>query len=279
VVDKKELLLVLLVLVLTSLLNTNFGSHMSGYAQTSSCYFGVITPAFPKSPIPIILIHGYFEDYTVWSQWEALLKDNVPYCTVSFKVDDQCGWATDHAKELSKIVQKVKNITHQEKVNIVGHSKGGLDARVYLAQSHMADVANLIMIGTPNGGSPLADFTVNANIFNPLLYYTPSFCTPALYDLVTDAPDTRVRENPHTNYFTIYGDWNPSLPCGYRGLEAGGYSFLSNPRDIPNDGIVPKWSVEKLNNFTSLGSTSHCHTDLLNAEEYNLSKNVLISSR
>ena len=40
---------------------------------------------------------------------------------------------------------------------MVGHSKGGLDARVYLANSGTHDVANLIMIGTPNGGNPLAN--------------------------------------------------------------------------------------------------------------------------
>lgn len=278
-VNKKELLLVLLIITLSSSFSTNFGSDISGYAQTSSCYNGVIVPSLPHSPIPIILIHGYFEDYTVWSQWEALLKDNFPYCTVSFNVDDECGAATDHAKELSKIVQKVKNITHQKQVNIVGHSKGGLDARVYLAQSHTVDVANLIMIGTPNGGSPLADLTVNSNLLNPWLYFTPFFCTPALYDLETDARDTKVRENPHTDYFTIYGDWNPSLPCGYRGSEAFGYSVLSNFGHVPNDGIVPKWSVEELNNFTNLGSTSHCHTDLLNSQEYKLSKSVLMSGK
>ena len=48
--------------------------------------------------------------------------------------------------------------TGQDKVNIVGHSKGGLDARVYLADNITRnDVANLIMIGTPNAGSPIAD--------------------------------------------------------------------------------------------------------------------------
>ncbi len=276
---KKELLLVLLIFGLSSSFITNFESQKFAYAQTSSCYSGVITPAFPNNPIPVILIHGYFEDYTVWSQWEALLKGNVPYCTVSFKIDDECGTATDHAKELNKIVQKIRNITHQKQVNIVGHSKGGLDARVYLAQSHTVDVANLIMIGTPNGGSPLADFTVNSNLLNPWFYFSSFFCTPALYDLETDARDTQVRENPHTNYYTIYGDWNPSIPCRYRGTEGFGYSILSNFGHLPNDGIVPKWSVEELNNYTNLGNTTHCHTDLLSSQEYNLSKNVLMSGR
>jgi hypothetical protein len=132
-------------------------------------------------------------------------------------------------------------------VNIIGHSKGGLDARVYLAQNPTCDVANLIMIGTPNGGSPLADFTTYSNLLNPWLYYTTFFCTPALYDLETGASDTRVRENPYTNYYTIYGDWKPSLPCRNNGLEIYGYPFLYELG--PNDGIVLKKSVESLTNF------------------------------
>lgn len=234
-------------------------------------------PSFPSSAIPVILIHGYFEDYTVWSQWETLLKDSIPYCTVSFNGNDECGTATDHAIELNKIVQRVKNITHQKQVNLVGHSKGGLDARVYLAQNQTLDVANLIMIGTPNGGSPLADLTTD--FLNPWSYLSSFFCTPALYDLQTGAGDTLVRENPHTSYYTIYGNWNPLLPCGYRGSEGIGYTILSDFGNVINDGIVPKWSVEELNNYTNLGYTFHCHTDLLSSQEYNLSESVLISGR
>jgi hypothetical protein len=44
---------------------------------------------------------------------------------------------------------------------LIGYSKGGLDARVYLA-SDLANnnVANLIMVGTPNAGSWLA-YSIN----------------------------------------------------------------------------------------------------------------------
>jgi triacylglycerol esterase/lipase EstA (alpha/beta hydrolase family) len=67
---------------------------------------------------------------------------------------DECGSAVAHARELWQIVQQVKRLTGQNQVNIVAHSKGGLDSRVYLANSGRADVANLIMIGTPDAGDP-----------------------------------------------------------------------------------------------------------------------------
>jgi MFS family permease len=106
----------------------------------------------------------------VFSDWQPLLKsDGIPFCTVTFhQSDDPCGSAKDHAKELGDIVGQVKNITGQKQVNIVGYSKGGLDARVYLAESGTHDVANLIMIGTPNAGAPLAtaDDSCKPAVFN-----------------------------------------------------------------------------------------------------------------
>ncbi len=67
--------------------------------------------------------------------------------------NDPCGSAKDHAKELGDIVAQ-----GQKQVNIVGYSKGGLDARVYLAENSgrgTHDVANFVMIGTPNASSPV----------------------------------------------------------------------------------------------------------------------------
>ena len=113
--------------------------------------------------LPVILIHGYNESPAVWSHWEERLRsDGIPFCTVYYFFGlqfryDQCGSALDHANDLPHIVQDVKSWTLNNRVNMVAHSKGGLDARVYLANSRTHDVANLIMIGTPNGGNPLAN--------------------------------------------------------------------------------------------------------------------------
>jgi pimeloyl-ACP methyl ester carboxylesterase len=129
---------------------------------------------------------------------------------------DECGSALDHSNDLSQIVQDVKSWTLNGQVNIVGHSIGGLDARVYLDKSGTHDVANLIMIGTPNGGDPLANEGVaaaeTANIFLPGFdFFTNSSCRPALDNLVIGADATKAMEIESTKYYTIYGDWNPSF--------------------------------------------------------------------
>ena len=82
--------------------------------------------------------------------------------SITFPLDDRCGLTEEHAMELKNIVDKILSETHSEKVNIVAHSKGGLDARWYIANSNPDKVANLIMIGTPNAGSPAASWTLLA---------------------------------------------------------------------------------------------------------------------
>lgn len=215
-----------------------------------------------SEPLPVLLIHGYLSDASVWKKWQDLLKkDNIPAFPITFRQsDDKCGSAAEHAKELSNQIADIKDQTGKDKVNIVGHSKGGLDARMYLAND-TKDISNLIMIGTPNSGSPLAE---NNHI-----------CAPAVYDLKPGAPDTKVKMNPNTKYYTIAGDWNPNVGnCDLSllsSMQQGGYDILPKP----NDGMVSVSSAESLNYSTNLGHSKSCHSNLLSEYEYNLAKDVL----
>jgi len=217
--------------------------------------------------LPILLIHGYMEDASVWNKWIDLLKNDgiSAVYPITFKQsDDECGSAAEHAKELSNIIGQIKEETVKNNVNIVGHSKGGLDARVYLA-NNTKDVANLIMIGTPNAGSPLAE---SINI-----------CAPAVYDLRPGAAATKVKMNPNTKYYTIAGDWNPESgncpPTQFLHFEQSGFSNLPKP----NDGIVPLSSVESQDYFINLGHSKNCHSNLMSEYEYRLAKDVILGKK
>jgi len=207
-----------------------------------------------EKPLPVLLIHGYVEDAAIWKNWEELLKkDGIQFFTITFKdSDDKCGSAEQHAKELEKRVQDIKQQSGAQKINIVGHSKGGLDARVFLDITDTTDVANLIMIGTPNAGSPAAE--------------TNDACAPAIFDLRPGANATRAEMNPNIKYYTITGDWLPAVQ--------------GNPA-IPghDDGLVPVESVESEGYFQSLGRTEHGHAELLQEQEYNMAKDVLLGKR
>jgi pimeloyl-ACP methyl ester carboxylesterase len=216
-----------------------------------------------NSTLPVLLIHGYMADASVWNKWIDLLKkDGIVVYPITFKQsDDKCGSAAEHAKELSKIIGQIKDETGQNKVNIVGHSKGGLDARVYLA-NNTKDVANLIMIGTPNAGSPLAQ--------------SSEVCTPAVYDLRPGAAATEVKMNPNTKYYTIAGEWDPQLGncqlTPFLPMEQSGSSDLPKP----NDGMVPLSSVESQDYFINLGHSKSCHTNLMSDYEYGLAKDIIL---
>ena len=184
---------------------------------------------------------------------------------------DKCGSSLEHATELNQIVDNFKTATDSPKLNIGAHSKGGLDARMYLGNNLSDDsVANLIMIGTPNKGSPLADRD-----------YKSDKCKPAVYDLMTNSTAIESPINNNTKYYTIAGNWEPSfIPftfidsnCSLTPLYSylyAGSSFLKGP----DDGIVPQDSSQPPQ-FKSLGQSDNCHTDLLSDEEYSLASQIL----
>jgi triacylglycerol lipase len=66
------------------------------------------------------------------------------------------------AEQLRSRVNEVLASTGAEKVNIIAHSMGGLDARHMIVDKGMADkVANLVTIGTPHLGTILADRVID----------------------------------------------------------------------------------------------------------------------
>lgn len=259
--------------------------------------------------LPVILIHGYLSDASVWKNWEEFLKeDGIEFETVTFKKSDdkydKCGTTSDHAKELGSIVEDFKRKTGAGQINIVGHSKGGLDARVYLSNITISDsnVANLIMIGTPNAGSPRAE-NRDLEVINNANKICSPFPDQAINDLIPGAAATEVKKNDHTQYHTIAGDWKaifdggmfistliPTPPFGILvwtlvwtlidndcidDVAIVTYQFDGSIEiDGPDDGIVPLESIES-GEFNSIGHTDNCHTNLFSDEEFDKAMTIL----
>ena len=235
-----------LLLLLVAAIMTHITVTESFFDFVSAQPVGNITAS--SLPLPVILIHGWASDASVWDEWSELLgNDGIQFFPITFETDDKCGTSIDHAQELVTIIEQIKEMTGQDKVNIVGHSKGGLDARVYLDLSKTDSVANLIMIGTPNAGSPIAIGSI--------------ICAPAVFDLVPFSDATMAKRNLNTKYNTIAGDW--ARPFG-------------NPK-IPghDDGLVAISSVESQSYFNNLGHTNDHHFNLVDENEYNLAKQIL----
>jgi pimeloyl-ACP methyl ester carboxylesterase len=72
---------------------------------------------------------------------------------------------------------------HDGPIHLVGHSMGGLLARVYLDKYRPEQLGRVVMLGTPNGGSEVAD------LLKDLAIYRRAF-GPAGLQLTTEQDDT-----------------------------------------------------------------------------------------
>ncbi|GJM41886.1 MAG: hypothetical protein DHS20C20_21680 [Ardenticatenaceae bacterium] len=65
----------------------------------------------------------------------------------------------ERAKDLRQEVERILDLSAAEKVHIIGHSMGGLDARHMIVDEGMAEkVASVTTIGTPHLGTSFADW-------------------------------------------------------------------------------------------------------------------------
>lgn len=148
-----------------------------------------------------------------------------------------------------------------ERVTIVGHSMGGLDARWAISHGLAARVSDLVTIGAPHRGTPLADILVRGPVGRTREWMArlglPTdainwLTTWKLRELAADMPD-----DAQVRYSSVVGvvervAVHPLLlaPHLYLSLVAG-----------PNDGMVPassqRWGnvllSENLDHFAQIG--------------------------
>lgn len=106
---------------------------------------------------PVVMAHGILSDNSVWRDvWvPSLQAAGVP---VSDDINPSMGMLDsiqNNAAKIGSAVAEAKDRWGVDKVNLVTHSKGGLDSRHYAEGAD--DIGTLVQLGTPNAGSPLAD--------------------------------------------------------------------------------------------------------------------------
>ena len=110
---------------------------------------------------PIILVHGVgFRDFTYLNYWgripHTLIKNGA---RVYYGGQVAFGKVEDNAESIKRKIFEILNETKAEKVNIIAHSKGGLDARYAISNLDMGKyVASLTMISSPNKGVKFVDY-------------------------------------------------------------------------------------------------------------------------
>lgn len=108
---------------------------------------------------PIVLVHGIalkdVKFFKAFGHIESLLGENGYRATTA--PTDGFGSIENNAEQLRAYIRKVMEREGVDKVNLIAHSKGGLDSRYMIDRLGMADhVASLTFLCTPHKGSKLA---------------------------------------------------------------------------------------------------------------------------
>jgi len=130
--------------------------------------FCLFNCTYTKTKYPIVLEHGlagFDELFGVYSYWFGIvdaLEDGG--ATVFTTTVSQLNSTEARGEQLIDQVETIVALTGKPKVNLIGHSHGGLDVR-YVAAVRPDLVASASSVATPHKGAALADF-LRANVQN-----------------------------------------------------------------------------------------------------------------
>ncbi len=113
---------------------------------------------------PILLIHGYFNDSTVWAYQKKQLEEAGfgPIYTIDLGYPFRS--IVDYANQVGDKATVIEKETGREDLALIGYSMGGLVSVWYA--THVAPkgkVTDIITIGSPFGGTPVARIGIGQN--------------------------------------------------------------------------------------------------------------------
>lgn len=227
------------------------------------------TPALPPTPagvvpepdgeplatrFPIVLAHG-------WMGFDVLALPGGTFRREYFHGVRACLEACGHrvhtvrVSPFGTISERAEQLRKQlerldvDKVNIIAHSMGGLDARYAISRLGVASrVASLITVGTPHYGTPIADsgnVIGNVSLLRRMMRSLGGRHYGGMFDLST-ARMVRFNERVPNADGVFYGSYVAAVEKGrgrVNGLLAPAYTYL-NWRAGKNDGLIPASSQE-----------------------------------
>lgn len=154
-----------------------------------------------RTKYPVILVHGiFFRDWQFFNYWgripAALVRNGAE---IYYGKQQSSSSVARSAEEIRRTILKVIKETGAEKVNIIAHSKGGLDSRYAISRLGMDKyVATLTTINTPHKGCDMVD-----NLLNKIPSSVVAFIAKR-----------------YNGIFSKLGDENPDFMAGVHDLSA-----------------------------------------------------------
>lgn len=238
---------------------------------------------------PILLVHGVFfrdfEHLNYWGRIPAELEANG--ATVFYGNHGSAASVDDSAKELEARIREIVAKTGCEKLNVIAHSKGGLDTRTAIAKCGVGSmIASLTTINTPHRGCEFADYLLSkipatdqeriAKVYNlgaaKLGDTDPDFLA-AVYDLTHNNCAKRnmeVLDDPNI----FYQSFGSKLNKATSGRFPLNFSYnLVKHFDGPNDGLVGEESFKWGENYRFIetnGKRGISHADMIDLNRENI---------
>ena len=245
--------------------------------------------AICKTKYPILLVHGvFFRDNPYLNYWgripSALMRNGA---TIYYGEHPSALSIADSAEILARRIRQIVAETGCEKVNIIAHSKGGLDCRYAMENLGIASlVASLTTVNTPHRGCIFADRLLDkiptkvqnkvANAYNTTLKKlgdpAPDFMA-AVRDLTSSHCTTFDSETPIPDgvYCQSIGSLQNSLSSGKFPLNMAYH--LVKYYDGENDGLVGLNSFawgSRYQLITTAGKRGITHLDIIDMNRENI---------
>ena len=108
---------------------------------------------------PLLMVHGMgFRDRKHLNYWGRIPAKLIRRgAKVFYGGQDSAGSVGDSAARLAKSLEAALESSGAEKVNIIAHSKGGLEARLLASMGYADRIASISTINTPHNGSLTVD--------------------------------------------------------------------------------------------------------------------------
>ncbi len=203
---------------------------------------------------PVVMVHGILRDLfgNPWtSQWVPGLSGLGLPNSGSLDMGNLDS-IENNASKIASEVSADKKRWGVDAVNLVTHSKGGIDSRQYAETS--TSLEQLIQIATPNAGTPLADYFQKLavkNIGQTATSLINALMAPAGIQLTTgymDRYNSTHGHNSKVSYDSLAGLYEPVCPT-INPIEAG-LCWFSDKASAENwgegDTVVPVMSVFSL---------------------------------
>lgn len=242
-----------------------------------------------ETKYPIMLVHGvFFRDFRFLNYWGRIPKAlETNGAKVYYGKQHSAATVADCALELKTRIAQILQETGCEKVNIIAHSKGGLDSRYAIAYLGVEPyVASLTTINTPHRGCEFADFLLSkvsaevknrvAKTYNATLHKlgeeNPDFMA-AVNDLTASACVERDKAMgvPDTIFCQSIGSVMPKASGGRFPMN---YCYLLvKCFDGRNDGLVGEESFQWGQNYRLLepkGKRGISHGDMIDLNRENI---------